>query len=315
MTNSSSNTIDNDFESKTILSSTLPLPSSLASTLIPNLPPSIYYVPSFISPDEEAALVQRITSAPLPTWKTLSHRRLQAYPSVLSQSNTLIDAPLPSWLREPIVSRLLAIPVQESHLDGTSYVLNEEGGGGNGLEQPIADARRINIFSNSPHGAPNHCLVNEYLPGQGILPHEDGSAYWPVVCTVSLGSHTVLNVSRKRSKTDVVYSGDDHLAEEGGNEEEGLSPDDGKWRILQERRSLLISTGEVYTDFLHGIEPVLVDEGLGPKSIVNWDSLGSKGEYDEGKRERGARISLTFRDVLKVRNLGRAFGALKRRDV
>lgn len=311
MTNSSSNTIDNDSESKPILPSTLPLPSSLASTLIPNLPPSIYYIPSFVSPDEEAALLQRVTSAPLPTWKTLSHRRLQAYPSVLSQSNTLIDAPLPPWLREPIVSRLLAIPVQESHLKGTSYVPNEEGGGENDFEQPSAHGGNIDIFSNSPHGAPNHCLVNEYLPGQGILPHEDGNAYWPVVCTVSLGSHTVLNISRKRSKADFACNGNDHLVD-GENEEQGLSPDDGKWRILQERRSLLISTGEVYTDFLHGIEPVLVDEGLGAESIANWDALGNKGEYVEGKRERETRISLTFRDVLKVKTLGRAFGALKR---
>ena len=41
-------------------------------------------------------------------------------------------------------------------------------------------------------------LVNEYLAGQGILPHEDGAAYWPVVGTVSLGGVVVLDVYEKK---------------------------------------------------------------------------------------------------------------------
>ena len=41
---------------------------------------------------------------------------------------------------------------------------------------------------------PNHVLVNEYLPGQGIMPHTDGPAFFPMVSTVSLGSHTFLDL-------------------------------------------------------------------------------------------------------------------------
>lgn len=274
-----------------------PNPSqSFPSVVIPNLPPAAYYIPSFISPAEEADLLQHITCAPLPAWKTLSHRRLQAYPSVLSNSNTLIDGPLPSWLREPIISRILALPLRnQSENDAFKE-------GDDDIEQARAKAGN-NIFSNSPHGAPNHCLVNEYLPGQGIHPHEDGGAYWPVVCTVSLGSHTVLEVSRKSPRK----SGNDILP----TEHDGAAFT-GKWRILQERRSLLISTGEVYTKCLHGIEGVTVDEGLGPESVVNWDMLGEKGSFEEGRKERGKRISLTFRDVLKVKALGRAFGGFKK---
>ncbi|PVD26190.1 hypothetical protein C0Q70_13859 [Pomacea canaliculata] len=40
---------------------------------------------------------------------------------------------------------------------------------------------------------PNHVLVNEYEPGQGIMPHEDGPAFYPTVSTISLGSHTLLD--------------------------------------------------------------------------------------------------------------------------
>ena len=44
-------------------------------------------------------------------------------------------------------------------------------------------------FTSSPHQRPNHVIMNEYLPGQGIMPHEDGPSYHPVVATISLGSH------------------------------------------------------------------------------------------------------------------------------
>ena len=146
-----------------------------------------------------------------------------------------------------------------------------------------------NIFSNSPHGGPNHCLINEYQPGQGIHPHEDGNAYYPVVATVSLGSHIVLDV---RSK--------------GGANNAG-------WRILQEPRSLLITTGELYTECLHGIDGVKVDEDVTSETITNWDLLGDKEPFRVGSAERETRTSLTFRDVKKVQKLGNAFGTLGRR--
>ncbi|KAL6009624.1 hypothetical protein ACLOJK_000052 [Asimina triloba] len=39
----------------------------------------------------------------------------------------------------------------------------------------------------------NHVLINEYLPDQGIMPHQDGPAYFPVVAILSLGSPAVMN--------------------------------------------------------------------------------------------------------------------------
>ncbi len=130
--------------------------------------------------------------------------------------------------------------------------------------------------------------MNEYLSGQGIHAHEDGAAYFPVVATVTLGSHCVFNITPKSS----------------------ASREKDKWRILQEPRSLLITSAEMYTDFLHGIDEVKVDEGLGGEEIANWDLLGNNEPFAKGKRERGTRVSLTFRDVLKVRKLGKAFGGL-----
>ncbi|KAK6049223.1 hypothetical protein COOONC_13273 [Cooperia oncophora] len=42
----------------------------------------------------------------------------------------------------------------------------------------------------------NHVLVNEYLPGQGIMPHTDGPAFFRLVSNVTMGSHTLLDLYR-----------------------------------------------------------------------------------------------------------------------
>lgn len=81
---------------------------------------------------------------------------------------------LPQWLDEPLISRLLSIPLTES-------------------DEPA------HIFAASPHGRPNHVLINEYPPGVGIMPHkvcsvdgyqgEDaGEAY-----SISIGWRSVLS--------------------------------------------------------------------------------------------------------------------------
>ncbi|KAL8763617.1 MAG: hypothetical protein Q9184_000617 [Pyrenodesmia sp. 2 TL-2023] len=261
------------------------LPPSLTSALVSSAPPSTYYIPSFLTLSEQSHLLAKVPSppphipfpiltsnqfpqinaVPLPTWRNLSHRRLQAHPSPLTPSNTLLAATLPAWLQEPVIPRLLSIPM--SGHDGE------------------------NIFSASPHKAPNHCLINEYLPGQGISAHEDGGAYAPIVATVSLGAPIVLDVYRK--------------AEVGEALSEGPA-----WRILQEPGSLLISMGEMYERCLHGIKGVEVDEGLhgGEGGVVNWGLLGKdwreKIEENGGRLERGLRVSLTFRDVIRVKKLG-----------
>ena len=83
-----------------------------------------------------------------------------------------------------------------------------------------------------------------------------------------------------------------------------------KWRILQEPGSLLVTMGELYGETLHGIAEVEVDEQLGPEGIANWELVEDKEAYtdDVGRKRRGMRVSLTYRDVRKVAKLG---GALK----
>jgi len=152
-------------------------------------------------------------------------------------------------------------------------------------------------------------LVNEYAPGQGIMAHEDGAAYAPVVATVTLGAVGVLDVYLKGTGGGVGGEGEDGVGGERKREGEREREREGrKWRIVQERGSLLVTGGEVYAGCLHGISEVFVDEGLGGGGVVNWGLLGDRGPFEAGRCVRGTRVSLTFRDVLRVRRVGGAVG-------
>jgi alkylated DNA repair protein alkB family protein 6 len=183
----------------------------------------------------------------------------------------LLDAPLPPWLERPIISRLLSVPVsQDSPADN-------------------------NLFAHSPHKRPNHVLINEYPPGIGIMPHKDGAAYWPVVCTVSLGASLCLNLYRTKG--------------------DGTLDPDPAWRVLQEPRSLLITTEQLYTDHLHGIADIEEDVDLGPETVANWTLLRDSTRFANanGRNPRATRTSLTYRDVLKVSKVGNKFGMFQKR--
>lgn len=197
----------------------------------------------------------------------LTHRRLQTWPSDLTR-DILLDSPLPDWLVDPVIPRILALSKEERNRDD-------------------------NIFSGSPHDAPNHVLVNEYLPGQGIMPHKDGSAYYPVVCTISLGASLCLD----------VY----------GSNEDGTRESNPRWRIFQEPRSLLITSDDLYTEYMHGIAQVGADIDLREETVANWSLLRSPGHILKGTSERKTRTSLTYRDVVKVSKLGNKIGIFGRR--
>lgn len=159
--------------------------------------------------------------------------------------------------------------------------------------------KTLGIFNDAPNGAANHVLVNEYKPGQGIMPHEDGAAYHPLVATVSLGAPIVLDLYEKN--TQGIGKGEYVDASEMDKSQYSHRP---QFRILQERRSLLITTGSLYTEFIHGIAETTRDENLNETSICNWDLLREQERFRSGGIERETRISLTYRDVLKVAKLG-----------
>ncbi|KAF4333917.1 alkylated DNA repair alkB like 6 [Fusarium beomiforme] len=243
------------------------LPSSLQQARISTLPQTAYYIPNFITKEEEQIILNKISSAPKPRWKQLTKRRLQTWPSDLV-NNKLLEAPLPAWLQDPVIPRLMTLSVQEF---------------------------AGHIFENSPHKKPNHVLINEYPPGIGIMPHKlsDGAAYWPVVCTVSLGASLCLNLHRSKG--------------------DGALDPEPVWRILQEPRSLLITTDHLYTDFLHGIADIEEDVDLSAETVANWDLLRSPNAYANGRNIRQTRSSLTYRDVLQVSKVANKLGMVPKR--
>ncbi|OAA78316.1 Alkbh6 protein [Akanthomyces lecanii RCEF 1005] len=240
------------------------LPVSLEAARIDSLPATAYYIPNFISVEEEQLILDKITSAPKPRWKHLTHRRLQTWPSDLVRDK-LLDAVLPQWLESPVVPRLQSMAVSAGDT--------------------------AHIFGASPHSRPNHVLINEYPPGIGIMPHK--AAYWPVVCTVSLGASLCLNLHRSK--------------------EDGALDPDPAWRILQEPRSLLITTDKLYTDYLHGIADIEEDVGLSADTVANWSLLRDPSAFEDGRNVRQTRTSLTYRDVLQVSKAANKIGMFLKR--
>ncbi|EJD04874.1 uncharacterized protein FOMMEDRAFT_18598 [Fomitiporia mediterranea MF3/22] len=293
--------------------------------------PKAHYIPDFISEQEEAYLLRQIYNAPKPKWKCLENRRLQVWGGDLTPSNKLLAQALPPFLTEypDIIGRL----------------------------------RSTGVFSNSRHGAPNHIIVNEYLPLQGIMPHEDGPSYHPVVATISLGSHTVFHYYRYKQDASFTTSASGAVQEDGvqntddkhtepsvdtlshsrtalndGLEEVLIKQEtrESRGRVIDmsnpvlslflEPRSLVITTRDLYTDHLHGIDPLSEDVFLparttsvspdlgqpncssdeleGSVRVANWDIVKDPKVREVvrngGRLKRGARISLTCRDVENV---------------
>ena len=244
------------------------LPDSLEDVRIQSLPQSAFYIADFLTEEEQHTILDKIYNSKS-RWKELSHRRLQTWPSELVK-NTLIAAPLPPFLKDPIIPRLLSIARSS----------------GNTTDH---------IFSDSPQPVPNHCLINEYLPGQGIMPHKDGSTYWPVVATISLDSSLCLDIYKANA--------------------DGTRDVTSHQRILQEPRSLLITTDDMYTSYFHGISDVLQDENLSAESVANWSLLRDPQALTSGTNTRERRVSLTYRAVLKVSSIGQKLGIFGRRPL
>lgn len=173
-------------------------PPALENARIKDLPSTAYYISNFITEEEERIILSKvclpfrhpvmstvayaylciaprpgvfqlttlnqIAAAPKPRWKQLTHRRLQTWPSELVQ-NRLLESPLPSWLEDPVVPRLLSLSsAGRSDLD---LMPNTDS-----AAHTTADDVLEHVFAGSPHERPNHVLINEYPPGVGIMAHK-----------------------------------------------------------------------------------------------------------------------------------------------
>lgn len=214
----------------------------LKRVVVRDAPPTVYYIPDFISVEEESYLQRQVFNAPKTKWTQLSGRRLQNWGGLPHPKGMLAEK-MPDWL--------------QTYCEKISS---------------------LGAFSGK---AANHVLVNEYKPGEGIMPHEDGPLYHPTVTTISLGSHTLLDFYRPISSTE----GDAPQTEENRF----------LFSLLVKPRSLLILQDEMYQRLLHGIRPR--DQDTLTEEVVNLPTTGAQpGET----LTRGTRVSLTIRHVPKV---------------
>ncbi|KAJ7854716.1 hypothetical protein B0H14DRAFT_3085493 [Mycena olivaceomarginata] len=226
-----------------------------------------YYLPDFLTEEEEEYLIERLATAANFTGGELTSK------------NVLVAQPMPPFVEvyPDIIDRL---------------------------------TRTVFTPAGSPHGQPNHIIMFCQPVLQRVhklhQPHEDGPAYFPVVATISLGSHCIFHYYQYKNDAD---------GGTGGRSIETAPI----LSILLEPRSVVISEHALYSSHLHAIReieedtitagnatspPVLADLGV---PIANWDrvtgadAIGvmSKG----GVLKRATRYSLTCRDVEKVAQL------------
>ncbi|MDE2904811.1 MAG: alpha-ketoglutarate-dependent dioxygenase AlkB [Acidobacteriota bacterium] len=96
-----------------------------------------------------------------------------------------------------------------------------------------AAARLEDLFGGT---RPEQCIVNEYLPGQGIGMHADADAFGPVVVSISLGADWPM---RFRPRYGQPYN------------RNGLA---GDAVVTLPARSALVLSGAARTRWMHGID-------------------------------------------------------------
>jgi alkylated DNA repair protein alkB family protein 6 len=148
----------------------------------------------------------------------------------------------------------------------------------------------------------NHVLINEYVPGQGILPHQDGPFFYPVICNITLGSHTLLDLYQPATTTTTSTTAATDSASTTNSTTTTSTADEVKEEVssslgslLLEPLSLVVIRDHMYTT-MHGIaertEDVMDDH------VLNLAACTTRAKGD--RLQRGTRVSLTIRYAPKV---------------
>ncbi|CAD0201608.1 unnamed protein product [Chrysodeixis includens] len=211
---------------------------SIKDFRVESAPNTAFYVSEFLSQTEEKSVLNHIYAAPKPKWTQLTNRRLQNWGGIPHRNGMIAEA-MPPWL--------------ETYLDKID---------------------RLDLMGGKH---PNHVLVNEYLPGQGIMPHLDGSLFYPTITTLSVGSHCVLTFMEAKDDNTI-------------NTEPAFS-------LLLEPRSLLVLQDTLFHNYLHCIEEVTED--VLNDNIINL-KMCSNNYTRMSTVPRDTRVSLTIRHVPKT---------------
>ena len=123
---------------------------------------------------------------------------------------------------------------------------------------------------------PNHVLLNEYQPGEGIDAHKDGPLYAPHVAILSLSSHATFRFLEDSVSRTPLAS------------------------LLLPPRGLLVFGGAAYEEHLHSVPASTLDE-LTHAELVRLDGASPVAADGASAALRSRRLSLTVRRVLHSR--------------
>lgn len=245
-------------------------------------PATAYYIPSFLSKQDEEAILAQIDNTPKPKWTQLSHRRLINYGGV-PHKNGMITEEMPIWLKDKVA--------QLNNLGENKTIENK-------MKLPCNKLIQCFVLFLGVFGdvKANHVLVNEYLPGQGIMAHSDGPLFHPVISTVSCGSHTILQFYEETQANENHTNGNIEINDTQAAINAYRKP---VCQLLIEAGSLVVLKDDMYKKYLHSIEEISSD--LITSDIANIDRCAVEFKDKIGKTvERGRRISLTIRNVPKT---------------
>lgn len=208
-----------------------------------------------ISEAEELAILSLIHGNPQ-KWVSLSARHLQVYGGTVTPKGLVVqpghtqshrdtdeskigdemmrssstkedDSIIPQWMND-VISRVTSL--------GVTYPKYTPGEG----EGEKEGEESLAVHVQPEHFEANHVLLNRYSPGQGIMPHLDGSSYSPLVVILSLGSALPIHFWRKTTRG-------------------RLTAENAVHTVYLEPRSLFLFSKELYHEFMHGISETSED--------------------------------------------------------
>jgi alkylated DNA repair protein alkB family protein 6 len=145
-----------------------------------------------------------------------------------------------------------------------------------------------------PSAPPNHVLLNEYQPGQGIMPHTDGPMYENCTATLSLTSSVVMEFTKRWTEQEQINNPLEmpHTTQTPP-ESSPSSSCSSPLKVLLQPGSLLVFQDDAYINYCHGIVMNVWQDVITNEMAC----LNAKPTADNQTVivPRGLRYSLTFR--------------------
>lgn len=239
------------------------------------------WLPSWNPQDDDSLIFESgLSAAPLLSGTTTSPslvRSIQYYPPpILKNPRALIkwleslphgESGLAEWKTMRYGKRRVCMFGEEGKTSSSSGLL---------LPRPLsilANQLVQNGMFPDKEQPPNHVLLNEYEPGQGILPHTDGPLYASRTATLSLGSDVVLDFTPRLATHEIGTS----IATKTPA---SVHLQAGSW---------IVFCDEAYQEYCHAI--AFQDQDILQENCINRSSA----TVDGHAIPRGHRYSLTFR--------------------